>query len=50
MWAWIISHSAIVSAAGVALLDFVFAVSPGVASNGILHAIYNWLKGSKPAA
>lgn len=41
---WIIAHAALVTGLVVALLDFAFAISPGLEANGILHAIYGWLK------
>ncbi len=50
---FIVAHSALVAALVVALADFVFALAPGIDSNGIVHAIYLWVKqaaGSKPAA
>ena len=45
VWAWITGHEVVVVGMLVAVLDFVFAVSPGLASNGILHGLYLWLKG-----
>lgn len=44
MVAWIQAHSAVVTGAAVGLLDLAFALAPGLASNGILHAIYTFLK------
>lgn len=41
---WIIAHQAIVAGLVVAILDFGFAISPGLAANGLIHGIYNWLK------
>lgn len=35
--AWFGAHSAVLGAAIVGLLDLVFALSPSLASNGILH-------------
>lgn len=43
---FILAHAAVLSALLVAIIDFGFAVSPGLASNGLLHGIYVWLKGS----
>lgn len=46
--AWLMSHAAIVAGAIVAVLDLIFALVPSWESNGILHAIYLWLKGFLP--
>jgi len=34
----------------VAILDLVFALSPGLEANGILHQIFLWCGGKPPAA
>lgn len=39
------SHAVVMSAAGVAVLDLIFAVNPAAASNGVLHYIYLKLGG-----
>ncbi len=44
MLAWIQANQAVVAGAVVAIIDLVFALSPGLESNGILHAIYGFLK------
>lgn len=41
---FILAHQLVIVALVVGLLDFAFAVSPGLESNGILHALYLWLK------
>lgn len=38
--AWLSAHSAVLAGAVVAVLDLVFALSPSLAANGILHWIY----------
>jgi len=40
---FLLAHAAILAAFGVAILDFLFAVS-NLESNGILHGIYVFLK------
>lgn len=50
---WVVAHQAIVSGAVVGVLDLVFALSPALAGNGILHQIYLWiasLAGKAPPA
>jgi len=37
---FILAHQAIFAALVVAVLDFVFAVSPSLSGNGILHSVY----------
>lgn len=37
---WVMAHQAIVSGLLVGILDFVFAIVPSWASNGVLHWIY----------
>lgn len=44
---FILDHIAILAALGVALVDFVWAIVPGLQSNGLLHAIYNFLVSKK---
>lgn len=39
------AHLAVFAALAVALLDLVFALIPGIESNGIVHMIYLWIKG-----
>ncbi len=46
--AFIQANSVVMSAAGVALLDLLFALLPNVKSNGILHAVYLLLKKKEP--
>lgn len=43
--AFLQAHAAVVSGLVVAILDFAFAVSPGLEGNGILHSIYLWVSG-----
>ena len=45
--AWLQSHWALVGGLLVAVLDFVFAVSPGLKANGLIHAIYLFLGGKE---
>lgn len=50
---FILNHSVVMAAAVVGILDFLFAMSSGLESNGILHAIYVFFKNlatKKPAA
>ena len=47
---WVLAHQVVCSALGAALLDFAFAMAPGIEANGIVHAIYLFLKGKKDAA
>lgn len=48
---FISSHAVVLAAAGVAVLDLIFALLPSVQSNGILHWVYVFLKGkSAPSA
>ncbi len=42
---WIVAHQGVVAGLGVGIFDFVFAVSPKLESNGIIHAFYLWVKG-----
>lgn len=37
---WIVGHQGVLAGAGVAVLDLVFALSPKIDSNGILHWVY----------
>lgn len=46
--AWAQSHIAILAPLGVALLDFIFALLPNLAANGIVHWIYLQLKALVP--
>lgn len=46
---FVMAHVAVLSALGVAVLDLVFALNPNAESNGLLHAIYLYLK-PKPKA
>lgn len=49
--AWLQANWAMVVAPlVVAVLDLVFALSPSLAANGILHQVYVWLKKSPPAS
>lgn len=41
---FVLAHQAIFAALGVAIMDLIFAVSPSVQSNGLLHLIYMELK------
>lgn len=41
---FIVAHQVVVVALVVGLLDFAFAVAPNLESNGVLHALYLWLK------
>ena len=50
---WVVAHQAVVAGLVVGILDFVFAVSPSLAANGILHQVYLWiasLAGKAPPA
>lgn len=49
VWSFVVAHSGVFSALGVAILDLVFALSPSASGNGILHQLYLWL-GGKPAS
>lgn len=40
IWDWIMAHQVIVGGFLAAVLDFVFALNPNAASNGVLHWIY----------
>jgi hypothetical protein len=44
--AWITAHSGIVCGLVIAILDFVFAISPSLAANGILHQLFIWAGGT----
>jgi len=48
MWDFVLAHQGLFAGLGVAVLDLVFALSPSLASNGLLHAFYLWLKPSAP--
>lgn len=37
---WVTTHQAMVGGSVVAILDLVFALIPGIQSNGILHFIF----------
>lgn len=49
--AFIVAHQAIVAAAAVGIADLILAAIPSLQANGILHALYLFLKGkaSPPA-
>lgn len=49
---WVVAHQGLVSGVVVAILDLLFALSPSLAANGILHQVYLWISGlsSPPAA
>lgn len=47
---WILAHSVILASLGVAVLDLLFALSPNLEANGILHAIYLQLKKLLPGS
>lgn len=47
---FITAHQAILAGFGVAVLDLIFALIPGVQSNGFLHWLYNLLKAPKAGA
>lgn len=40
---WVLAHQAMCAAAGVAVIDFFWAINPNLKSNGILHSIYTFL-------
>lgn len=42
---FVLAHQAVFVGLAVALLDFVFAIVPSVASNGLVHWLYLQLKG-----
>lgn len=44
VWNWALGHLGVLSGLGVAILDLVFALSPNIDANGILHAVYLQLK------
>lgn len=41
---WLIDHQIVLGAMIVGILDFLFAVSPALAGNGVLHQIYVFFK------
>lgn len=41
---FLMGHQAIIAALLIAIIDCLFALSPGLQSNGILHAVYLYLK------
>lgn len=43
MLAFIQAHEVILAAAGVAVIDLIFAINPALQSNGILHWIFTEL-------
>lgn len=47
---FVVEHEAALASLGVAVLDLLFAVSPSLEGNGILHQVYLWIKAivSKP--
>lgn len=45
MLAWIMEHQAVLAVLALAILDFVFAVSPSFKSNGVIHWLYLFLGG-----
>lgn len=42
---WITSHQVLLAGFIVAIIDFIMALVPSIASNGILHSIYLFFKG-----
>ncbi len=42
---WLMAHELVMAGLVVGVLDFVFAMLPGVESNGIVHWIYLTAKG-----
>jgi hypothetical protein len=44
IYQWIMGHEALMAGAAVGILDFLFAISPGIESNGILHWIWTTAK------
>lgn len=42
---FLVLHQGLIAGALVAILDLVMALIPGLASNGILHAVYLFIKG-----
>jgi hypothetical protein len=43
--AWLLAHSALLAAVVVAVIDFLWSLSPGLKDNGILDWLYNTAKG-----
>lgn len=43
--AFIQAHTAIFTGFGIAVLDLLFALIPGLQANGVLHQIYLWFGG-----
>jgi hypothetical protein len=49
--AFVIAHQAVCAGLGVAVIDLIMALVPGLQSNGILHWVYGMLVGmDKPPA
>ena len=44
MWQWLVDHQAVLGALIVAIIDFAWAMSERLRSNGILQAVYNIFK------
>ncbi len=42
---FVLGHQVVLAGMIVAILDLLFALIPGIKSNGILHAAYNFVKG-----
>lgn len=42
--AWLLAHQALLAGAIVGVLDLLFALQPNWQANGVLHAVYLWLK------
>lgn len=52
LWNWLLAHQYVLAGAVVAVLDLVFALVPSLEGNGVLHALYLWVKklvGPKPS-
>lgn len=45
IWTWLTAHQMVFGSLIMGILDFIIAVSPGIDSNGIFHAIYTTVKG-----
>ncbi len=43
--AFVVAHEAVLAGLLVAVLDLVFALSPSLEANGILHALFLWVGG-----
>lgn len=51
LWTWFQSNwVTVVAPLVVALLDLAFALSPGLAANGVLHQLFLWAGGKPPAS